>query len=174
MALHPLCRLIFVATLALAACACSAELAPVPYPAARIHEATASGRGYLFRLESPGAPTKRMRMRFDAVDDSGAALVRTEWAEADPEPAPTAATRVTWQELEAHAHYPRDRTTITSESVQTPAGIFPCKLYTVNAGDGTTTRAWFAVDLPGAPVRMEISKGNKLVLRMLLLQHLPG
>ena len=57
---------------------------------------------------------------------------------------------------------------------ETPAGSFACKLYKVDGDDGVTVRAWFATDLPGAPVRLEISRGDAVVTRMVLLQHLPG
>jgi hypothetical protein len=59
---------------------------------------------------------------------------------------------VTWRDLQAHASFPAEDTTITSERIETEIGQLPCLRYQVR--DGTTDEVlWFAEDLPGMPVR---------------------
>ena len=59
---------------------------------------------------------------------------------------------MTWRDLQSHASFPTDATTIEPERIETPMGELDCLRYTVR--DGATEKVfWFATDLPGMPVR---------------------
>lgn len=162
-----------------AAAAGGAEaLAPVPFPAERIRTATDAGRTYVFAVTTPDGQTAQRRLRFTAVDAEGGTL---ESALLGPDGAPFGepqARRVTWTELEGHAHFPAAATTVTEESVTVPAGRFDATVYTVRE-EGKVSRYWFAKDLPGAPVRMveeSAAAAGEAPQRftMELVSHTPG
>ncbi|MCA9540463.1 MAG: hypothetical protein KC620_16300 [Myxococcales bacterium] len=148
-------------------------LAPVPFPAQQIREATSNGRTYRFRLDAHGQSATVRTMRFEEVDDDGATVVSsTADTQGNPIGEPKS-QHATWADLESHAHYPANATHIKPASIKTDAGRFDCKLYTVRDAEGIS-RAWFANDLPGAPVRLEIERDGKIVLRMELIDYAAG
>ena len=67
---------------------------------------------------------------------------------------------MTWLDLQGHASFPADDTTIESETIETPLGELDCLRYTVR--DGASEKIfWFAKDLPGMPVRFVVrNDGN--------------
>ena len=60
--------------------------------------------------------------------------------------------RVTWRDLQAHASFAADDTTIESERIETAIGELDCLRYTVREG-ATDEVFWFAKDLPGLPIQ---------------------
>lgn len=149
------------------------ELAPPPFTAEQIRDATKPGRTYVFQLELPEqAPVKR-RIRFVAADDTGCTM---ETAVLDASGKPQGEPRrseITWSALVAHAAYPKAATTIEDASIEVPAGMFETLRYTVVDG-GQTTVAHFAKSLPGAPVSHRVEKDGELVSAMTLVEHREG
>ncbi|MBS1907539.1 MAG: hypothetical protein JST33_13430 [Actinobacteria bacterium] len=96
-----------------------------------------------------GTVTERIS-RYSAGDDEGALL------ESHPAGSPETASgdRVTWRELQAHAAFPADRTTVGTETIAHPLGRLECLRYDVRGDDGGTV-FWFALAHPGMPVRFE-------------------
>ena len=83
----------------------------------------------------------------------------------------------TWEELRRHASYPRSATTIVEMSIETPAGAFTCKQYTVVEKTETVERRMvlcFAKELPGPPVEMTVEENGELVLSMSLIKNEAG
>lgn len=154
-----------------------AAFAPIPYTAAQIRGASATGRTITFVIESPDKPPSRKRIRFVAADDEHATL-KSETLDADGkvvgEPEMSIAS---WDELRHHAAYPKEITTVVDAVAETPAGSFKCRRYTViektKEGDKRTI-ACFANDLPGPPVEMSVEIGGALVMTMSLLKNEPG
>lgn len=144
---------------------------PPPFSAAQIRQATHAGRRYVFRVESKGEPVQFQVMEFLSVSEAGARL-RQSMLDADRKPAgEPAEDQVTWQDLERHAHFPRSATRVTEEELATPAGTFACAVYRVREVDNDTTY-WFARELPGAPVKVEVKEeGTKVVFTMILVEH---
>jgi hypothetical protein len=69
---------------------------------------------------------------------------------------------VTWRELQAHASFPADHTTIVAETIETGIGPLDCLRYTVR--EGTTEEVfWFAKDLPGMPIRYATREDGQVV-----------
>jgi len=143
---------------------------PTPFSAAQIRASSAPGRAYKFRMEPPDAAPYFDRWEFIGGDHEQAD--RTRWSEEldgtvrdEPE-----VVRSTWLDFQSHASYPRDRTTISVESVTTPAGGFDCWVYAVANDDGSVTRAAFAKGLPGPPVLLETAAGGEVIFRMVLVE----
>ncbi|MEM9488627.1 MAG: hypothetical protein AAGC55_05755 [Myxococcota bacterium] len=152
------------------------ELAPRPFNAEQIRAATPAGRSYRFRVENQDGSVRLLQMTFMRVDERGATLQQAMY-DADGKPAGQAQTsEVTWPELVGHANYPREATVISDARIETPAGAFDCMLYTVTEQvDGRTqvTRAYFARELPGAPVVMRIEVAGQPMISMTLVEHRP-
>ncbi len=148
------------------------ELAPTPFTGAQIRSATPEGRTYSFRIEALGRPTVHRSMQFTEVSDTQARLTSEVRDITTGATKVEASVMVTWDELVKHAHYPKAHTTIGSETLTVPAGTFDCLHYVVADPDkGTTTTAWFAKSLPGAPIKLEVTRDRATVMRMTLLRH---
>lgn len=145
-------------------------LAPFPYSAEQIRDATPLGRTYVFKM-TRGDEVVLRTMRFTAVDAEGATMVA---AIADVTGAPVAPpeeSRATWEELQHHASYPAAATVVSAATVTVPAGTFACQRYTVRVGEDEQLVVDFAVDLPGAPVSLVDTVGGVEVMRMTLERH---
>jgi hypothetical protein len=151
--------------------------APTPYTANQIRSATHVGRTLTFVIESPDKPPVKQRFRFVDVDDERATIATEILDEKGNVLGQPEMKISTWEELRKHASYPKTATTISSAVVETDAGSFPCKRYTVvEIKDGSETRtvACFANELPGPPVEMTKEKDGKLVMSMTLLKYEAG
>lgn len=124
----------------------SPGLLPTPFTAAEIREATGSGMRIHLLLEGPDGPLGEQIRHFYDTDDEGATLDR--WAVADPKA--VVSDRVTWAELQGHAAFDADTTSVSTVSLSTPLGPLTCRRY--DTAEGVF---WFSVDHPGMPVQHE-------------------
>ncbi len=133
------------------------DLAPTPFTADEIREASPDGRVLLVRTQIDGMVTYHSD-RFSAGDADGCDLtqvVTDAWGAPVDEPR---TSRVTWRELQEHAAFPAAATTIEGERIATPLGELDCLRYEVRRDRGTAT-FWFAIDHPGMPVRYRTADG---------------
>jgi len=142
---------------------------PTPFSAAQIREACAPGRSNRFRVTS-GAATSVTVWEFFAGDDAGG--WGRSWSEAtDGTPGDDVSESYsTWEDLQGHASYPMDRTTVEPALLEIAAGAFECWLYQSSTDDGSLTRAWFARNLPGPPVLFEMVADGQVVNRSELIE----
>jgi hypothetical protein len=145
-------------------------MAPTPYTAEQIRDATRPGRTYRYRIEVFGsAPIlrqitfvdvtpRRARLRTEVLDESGALLSRSEQTTA-------------WEELRRHAEFPQERVTIEQATATVPAGAFRCAVYTVRRSPDEVLRFYFATDLPGPPVLFTTEKAGTRMMTSSLLEH---
>ncbi|WP_052226739.1 hypothetical protein [Microbacterium mangrovi] len=126
------------------------DLLPTPFTADEIRGALRGGAAIRMRVEAPDGTVTERISRYSAGDDEGTLL------ETHPVGTPEAAVgrRVTWHELQAHAAFPVDRATVTTETLTHPLGQLECRRYDVNDDDGVAV-FWFALAYPGMPVRYE-------------------
>lgn len=146
------------------------EMAPPPYTAAQIKEATHVGRKYTFKIEVPDEPSQLQVMEFTAVTAEGATLKQSTLNEDKTPAGEPVEDQVTWADLESHAHFPKATTRVSEEELTVPAGSFPCKVYRVTEEEVVNT-FWFAKSLPGAPIKVEMREGDKVVFTMTLTEH---
>ena len=125
--------------------------APTPFTAAEIREGCPKGRTITTRHETPGEPDVVEVSRFVESDHQGAVI------ESRGE-----RYHVGWADLQAHASFPAESTTIEDDTIEIPIGRLRCKRYRV-ASNGKVTTFWFAVDLPGMPVRYVSEKEGEVV-----------
>jgi hypothetical protein len=150
-------------------------LAPPPFTAEQIREATKVGRTYRFAMRQ-GEQTATVTMRFTAVTPEHATIERSV-VDAGGKALDQGTDDTSWGDLVDHASYPADQTEITETTVEVPAGKFDAVLYTVTAeqeGKAFVSRMYFAKSLPGAPVKAEITLDGQSLLSMELLEHTPG
>ena len=96
-------------------------------------------------------------------DESGATLERSALAPdgsllAEPEEDP-----VTWLDLQGHASFPADDTTIEPDRIEPPLGQLDCLRYTVRDGANENV-FWFATDHPEMPIRFLSRAGGNVVM----------
>jgi hypothetical protein len=141
---------------------------PTPFSAAEISRACAPGRSNTFLVERAGESPYLSRWEFTAGDEQESVGVR--WTETTDGTViePRTKSRATWRELQEHASYPTVTTAVTEEVAVVPAGRFACWVYTTE-DDGTTTRAWFAKDLPGPPIMVRAEAGGSIVFSSTLM-----
>jgi hypothetical protein len=130
---------------------------PTPFTAAEIREETGSGTTIRLRIEHPDGTVGERMNRFRDTDAEGATLER--WATDDPDA--VVASRVTWAELQAHAAFPTDGTSVSTEALETPFGTLDCRRYdTAEEPGGPVASFWFSLAHPGMPVRFEVAVGG--------------
>lgn len=150
-------------------------LAPAPFTAEQIRDATQVGRTYRFDLFR-GTQQLKVTLRFTEVTPEQATTEETV-VDAAGKTLGTERDEATWQEIVGHASYPADSTEITDATVEVPAGTFDAMLYTVTGeqnGKPVVSRMYFAKSLPGAPVKTEVKVGDEVVFSLILTEHVPG
>ncbi len=135
--------------------------APTPYSADEIRLGCPAGRSIRLRVETAVEPTYIQHIRFTETDETGATqdLWRT-----SPDGEPRGGTDTvysTWEELQKHASFDAETTSIDDDRIEIPAGVFDCLRYTVGRGAFTHV-FWFAVDLPGMPVKFTAHTDDRL------------
>jgi hypothetical protein len=136
--------------------------APTPFTADEIRQGCPAGRTIRLRVDVPGETSFHRVSRFVEVDEAGATLERSRRSlEGDPL-GEADVGRVTWRELQAHASFPAERTTIESERIETAIGELDCLRYTVREGP-TEDVFWFARDLPGMPIQYLTREDGRVV-----------
>jgi hypothetical protein len=144
--------------------------APTPFTADEIRHGCPAGRTIRLRVDVPGETSILRVNRFLDCDASGATMERTRLSlDGDPLGAPEAA-RVTWRDLQDHASFPADRTTIESERIDTAIGELDCLRYTVR--DGSTEEVfWFARELPGMPIQYLTREAGDVVTTVAVVDN---
>jgi hypothetical protein len=130
-------------------------LAPTPFTAAEIRAGCPAGRVSVVRT-----PDGLTAIRFVEGDEEGAWIEDTPL---DPDGKPAGDVereRSTWLELQEHAAFPVEDTTIDRVELLGPLAQRRCLRYTVRRGDATLV-FWFAVDLPGMPIRVDRTEGGE-------------
>jgi len=126
--------------------------APTPFTAEEIRGGCPSGRTVRLRVDVAGETAFLRVNRFLECDDAGATFERSSQSLDGAPLAEPEVGRVTWGDLQAHASFPADATTIESERLDTAIGELDCLRYTVR--DGTSEEVfWFAKALPGMPIQ---------------------
>lgn len=121
-------------------------LLPTPFTAAEIREATGRGKTISIRVDLPDGTTGMRFNRFSEADADGATLER--WSLDDR--SDLTADRVTWRELQQHAAFDAETTSVSTESLTIPLGAVECLRYDTEAGV-----FWFSTAHPGMPVQYE-------------------
>ena len=130
----------------------SSELAEFPFSAREIHDSCKVGHALVFKVEGAGKPTTMLTIRFVSTTDDDAGF-ETTVTDADGHVIEgPASDHARWDELRHHASFPRDKTTITDDTITTPAGTFAARVYTVRRSDDEVSKFYFAKSLPGPPV----------------------
>lgn len=148
-----------------------------PFTAADVRSMTRTGRAWVFRLDSETAPALWRRVVATSVDADGCRLAAT-LLNADGHALGEPQVRhVTWQDFVDEVLPPADAS-VDELVLDTPIGELHARVYAWSreAGDGSTltTRAWFAVELPGAPLRWEMEREGRVISRLTLEAHEEG
>ena len=142
--------------------------APTPFTAAEIRDHCQAGKEIRVRVDVPGREPVLWQNRYLDLDEEGATFERTA-LDLDGEPAgEPEAGRVVWLDLQSHASFPADVTTIEPERIDTPLGPLDCLRYTV-LDDAVEKTFWFATAIPGMPVRSVHRADGQVVMTMTMV-----
>ena len=171
-----------IATFALALLLCGAcvsptapatpATAPTPYTAEQIRDANPTGTVRVYRIQQSGQPTVVQTMTFLRSDEAGARVESSMTTEGGEPFGLTTTTEAGWEELRNHAAFLMEITQRKRAECTVSAGRVECWLYTVageERGVPTLNRFWFALEMPGPPVLMEIEREETITFRMELL-----
>ncbi|MHC4451291.1 MAG: hypothetical protein ACYS0E_14325 [Planctomycetota bacterium] len=143
--------------------------APTPFTAEQIRWASPEGRVTVLRVKSPRGPVL-VQFSFGKSDAETTTFETAAMSLKKDAIGPPTSRTVKWTELQGHASYDKDATTITEESVTVPLGKYDCYVYTVKRGEELHRYA-FAKILPGPPVYVSIKKGEEVVQTMEMVEH---
>ncbi|HEU4542238.1 MAG TPA: hypothetical protein VFR23_14005 [Jiangellaceae bacterium] len=136
--------------------------APTPFTAEEIRGGCPAGRTIRLRVDVVGQTPYHRVSRFVECDEAGATMERSRLSLDGSPLAEPEVDRVTWRDLQAHASFPANDTTIESERIETAIGELDCLRYTVRKG-ATDQVFWFAKDLPGMPIQSLTRKDGQVV-----------
>lgn len=136
--------------------------APTPFTADEIRAGCPTGRTIRLLVEGVDETPFHRVSRFVECDEAGATLERSRLSLDGSPLAEPEVDRMTWRDLQAHASFPAEDTTVEHERIQTAIGELDCLRYTVR--EGATDRIfWFAKDRPGMPIRSLTRTGGRVV-----------
>lgn len=150
-----------------------AILYPPPFSARAIREATHEGRIYRFRTTTVDGVSERTAEFRDVTEDGARVIGQNFGPDGASMGAPTAAV-LSWAELESHATYQAEHTRVEVTEVTVPAGTYSAWQYIIEESteEGLrVTRAWFAPELPGAPVKHVVELDGTVRTTMELVSH---
>ena len=127
--------------------------APTPFTAADIRANCRPGRTVTVLVEPAGAEPFRRITRFMVCDEDGADQEFRNLAIDGRPLGPPEIRRSAWLDLQGHASFPSDATTIEPDTIDLPIGRLDCLRYTVVDGDDVDS-FWFALAKPGMPVQV--------------------
>jgi hypothetical protein len=147
---------------------------PTPFSAAQIRDAFVVGREVRSLTVRAGAePYVHVRRNLSADTETGVYEVWTETPEGERTSEPEQGGSA-WLELQQHASMPAAATTIAPVEIEVPMGRFDGLRYTRVQDDAVDT-FWFAMERPGAPVRIERRVAGELVFSSTTIsERLPG
>jgi len=136
--------------------------APTPFTAEEIRAGCPAGRTIRLRVDLAGETPFHRVSRFVECDAAGATMERYRASSDGSALEEPQVEQVTWHDLQAHASFDADDTTIEPDRITSPIGELECLRYTVR--DGSTDEVfWFAKDLPGMPVQLVTRSDGKVV-----------
>jgi hypothetical protein len=147
-------------------------LLPTPFTADEIRAGCPDGRLIRMQLEENGTVVGYRTNRFHGVDVEGAS-VESRRFDAGGAPAGEPETaRVPWLGFQRHAAFEATRTTCLPEVIETPLGRLDCLRYTTRDDDGSIGDYWFALTLPGMPIRYRSLEGDRVTTEVIVIENL--
>lgn len=143
-------------------------LAPVPFAAEVLRSEIVDGEVYVFDIVAGEVPGT-MSYSFANPTETGVGYTRTT-VSGQSEPV-TESREATWAELEEHAHFPAAVTTWSRAAREVAGQEHAGTLYVSTQPDGSVMQAFFADELPGPPVILELWAGEQVVYSMRLREH---
>ena len=144
----------------------AADKLPTPYSADEIR-AACTGRRLRFEIVSNGE-SRHETWEFSESDAEGTRVHSIKTGDKGAEERTSG--RSTWAELQAHASFDAARTRVSSEELDTPMGRLATWRYDVRPKNGGEQRFWFAHKFPGPPVLIEQVAGQRIVMRMRMIE----
>jgi hypothetical protein len=144
--------------------------APTPFTADEIRRGSPIGKTIALRVEPEREAAHTRINRFVSCDEKGATIERRRVPNDGEAHDPGETRQATWLDLQAHASFPAEQTTIEPEALETPMGTLACLRYTVR--EGTTVHTfWFANELPGMPVKSTTVRQGRVISTVTMVRN---
>jgi hypothetical protein len=154
---------------------CGRKMAPPPYTADQIRAANRPGTVYRYKVEALGQPVQIRVMEFTAGGSEETAEVKNLLLDEAGKPMrPPSVDRAPWDAMRSHGEFPEKEVTITSETIEVPAGKFDTTVYTVRGPEGETMRFYFAKSYAGPPVLFYTERAGMRVMTSTLIERKSG
>lgn len=128
-------------------------MAPTPFTAEEIRRGCPPGRTVTIRVREGEGPARLDTTRFLSGDLEKTVMERTVREEGGGPASVQQTITARWEDLQAHASFEASRTSVRKEKLISEMGPFDCLRYTVTRDAGVAD-FWFAVELPGAPIKV--------------------
>ena len=125
--------------------------APTPFTADEIRAGCPTGRTIRLRVDVVGETAFHRVSRFVECDQAGATMEHSRLSLDGSPLAEPEVDRVTWRDLQTHASFAADDTTIESEWIETAIGELDCLRYTVRPTAPATTSSGSPRTCPAYP-----------------------
>jgi hypothetical protein len=143
---------------------------PTPFTADDIRDGSPVGKTIRLLIEVEGQePIVRVNLWIEC-DADGATVEKTRFSSAGDQLGPSETERSTWLELQTHASFRADVTTMERERIETPLGSLDCVRYTVVDGTSVDT-FWFWPSAPGMPVKYTSSEGGRVTSSVTMIER---
>lgn len=143
---------------------------PTPFTADEIREGSTVGKTIRLLIEMEGQePIVRVN-RWIECDGNGATVEQTRFSSAGEQLGPPEIDRSTWLELQTHASFRADITTMGRERIETPLGLLDCIRYTVVDGPAVDT-FWFWPSAPGMPVKYTSAESGRVTSSVTVIER---
>lgn len=159
--------------------------APTPFTAEQIRNGCPDGRVVVYRVAHRSAKPVEEMWRFDKGDEKGVEFTLSNHTVDGKALGTPTTSRRWWTDLQQHASYPKEATTIEDTVLEVAGKRYACWLYTQQLLPGGESRdpdktqsaqvnkeeTWFAKALPGPPVKKLIHMGGALIHDMLMHEN---
>ncbi|MCP5071642.1 MAG: hypothetical protein GY946_34210 [bacterium] len=159
--------------------------APTPFTAEQIRKGCPDGRVIVFRVSHRGAKPVEEMWRFDKGDEKGVDYTLSNHTIDGKALGTPTTSRRWWTDLQQHASFPLEATTIEDAVLEVAGKRYACWHYTQQLLPGGEQRApnqsqasqvrkqemWFAKALPGPPVKMLVHMDGALIHDMVLHEN---
>jgi hypothetical protein len=143
---------------------------PTPFTADEIRDGSPVGKTIRLLIEMEGKDPIIRLNRWVECDADGATVEKTKYSLAGDRLGRPDTERSTWLELQEHASFRSDVTTMERERIETPLGLLDCIRYTVVDGQSVDT-FWFWPSAPGMPVKYTSAEDGRVTSSVTVIER---
>lgn len=146
---------------------------PTPFSAEEIRDGSPAGMVSKYKMIQRGQHQRTMVTTFVGGDAENANFTSYMLSPTGERMGEEQTASATWKELQGHASFPKENTSLEAETITTDLGTYECWKYIVTqkfGGKEMKQIMWFAKKVPGPPVKMVQTMDGETISEMLLTE----